>query len=103
MIECKICNARYEKACSLGTHLWKTHGLKPQELGFTMDGQSEPGYFYVVDGIRKSRMNYQKKKLLETSTQPEIDETKTEHEIMNERGYFCIYDCGNYRYVWTRS
>lgn len=35
-MKCLICESsgkqvEYEKACSLGTHLWKTHGLKPQE------------------------------------------------------------------------
>lgn len=35
-MECLACKANgkhteFEKACSLGTHLWKTHGLKPKE------------------------------------------------------------------------
>lgn len=35
-MECLICKSEgkqveYEKACSLGTHLWKTHGMKPKE------------------------------------------------------------------------
>ena len=35
-MKCLICESEgkqtvFEKACSLGTHLWKTHGLKPQQ------------------------------------------------------------------------
>lgn len=30
-MECKVCSTVYAKACSLGTHLWKTHKLRPQE------------------------------------------------------------------------
>ena len=35
-MECLACkftgkHVEFEKACSLGTHLWKTHGLKPQQ------------------------------------------------------------------------
>ena len=35
-MKCLVCESmgkavEFEKACSLGTHLWKTHGLKPQQ------------------------------------------------------------------------
>lgn len=35
-MKCRVCeaegkNVEFAKACSLGTHLWKTHGLKPKE------------------------------------------------------------------------
>ena len=35
-MKCMVCDkegkiVEFEKACSLGTHLWKTHGLKPQQ------------------------------------------------------------------------
>lgn len=72
------------------------------KIGFEFDGMSDPGYFYVVGNRRENRMKYQKHKLLAES----VDTTEiglTEHEIMTKRGFFRIYDCGNYRFVWTRN
>jgi hypothetical protein len=44
----------------------------------------------------ENRIAYQKHKLVAAG----YDATKTEHEIMLERGIYRIYDCGNYKYVY---
>lgn len=65
------------------------------ELGFRFDGYTPPSYFYVVDGTRRNRMEFQKHRLVKEGYDPSM----TEHEIMLSRGIFRIYDCGNSRYV----
>lgn len=66
-------------------------------LGFNLNHISKPNYFYVNNGKRENRFNYRKDKLIEQG----FDKNKTEHEIMLERGYYRIYDCGCkvYKYI----
>ena len=77
---------------------WSTGHAFYEKLGFELTAMSSPGYFIVDGDIRKSRMQFQRHKIAGTD-----DEGKTEHEITLERGLFRIYDCGQYRYDWTRS
>lgn len=77
---------------------WSTGHAFYEKLGFDFTAMSAPGYFIVEGDIRKNRMQYQKHKIAGPD-----DEGKTEHEITLERGLFRIYDCGQYRYDWTRS
>lgn len=69
------------------------------KMGFVLDGTSEPGYSYIVNNRRVSRIQYQKHILVEQG----YDASLSEHEIMYTRGIYRIYDCGNLRYVWKRS
>lgn len=66
-----------------------------KKIGFTYDGSTKPNYWYVVNKIRESRIKYQKHKLVKEG----YDERMTEKEIMKERGFYRIYNCGNDRYV----
>ena len=64
-----------------------------KNLGFNFLHNSAPNYYYIVDGNRHSRMKYQKHKLKDKF--PSIfSEEKTEKIIMEEAGYYPIYDCG---------
>jgi len=67
-----------------------------QELGFEFKYVIEPNYWYFnkKDKIRQHRFNFRKRILLKHG----FDNNKTEHEIMLERGYLRIYDCGNLKY-----
>ena len=67
------------------------------KMGFVLDGTSEPGYSYIVNNRRVSRIQYQKHILVEQG----YDASLSEHEIMYTRGIYRIYDCGNLRYIWT--
>lgn len=67
-----------------------------EKMGFVFDGYTSPGYYYVIDGVRKNRFNYRKKQLVRAGFDPD----KTEREIMKDRGLPRIFDCGNLRYVW---
>lgn len=66
-----------------------------EKLGFIYDGLTPPNYQYVIDKVRVNRIRFQKHKLIKEGFNPNL----TEREIMNERGYHRIYDCGNKRYI----
>ena len=61
-------------------------------LGFKLSHISRPNYFYVNEQCRKreNRFKYRKDVLINDG----YDSSKTEHEIMLERGIYRIYDCG---------
>ena len=65
------------------------------KLGFTYIGKTTPGYFWIVDKKRRHRLNYTKHKLLKSGGDP----NKTGIEIMHDRGYNRIWDCGNFKYI----
>jgi len=65
-------------------------------LGFDYIHRSTLNYFWVVDNLRKHRFNYTKGKLVKQG----FDSTKTEVEIMYERGYYRIWGCGYDLYIF---
>ena len=69
-----------------------SNGKMYEILGFTLDHISRPNYFYVKNGnkCRENRFKYRKDILVGNG----YDKTKSEHEIMLERGIYRIYDCG---------
>lgn len=69
-----------------------------EKLGFSRQSVSEPSYYYIVDGIRQNRMNFQKHKLVAEG----FNQNKTEHDIMLERKIFRVYDCGTLKYVFNK-
>jgi hypothetical protein len=80
--------------------LSRSNGNMYKQLGFTLQHNSDPNYYYIVDGIRKHRFNFRKDKLLKEG----YDSTKTEIQIMNERGFYRIFDCGMQKwYTSTRK
>ena len=64
------------------------------KLGFNLVSITKPNYYYVVNGVRKNRFSYRKDVLVKMG----YDKNKTEKEIMFERGFYMIYDCGNLKY-----
>jgi hypothetical protein len=63
-------------------------------LGFNYVKTSQPNYFYIINKKREHRYKFRKDILISEG----FDSNKTEHEIMSERGYNRIYDCGNLVY-----
>ena len=63
------------------------------KIGFTQVSLTEPNYWYFKAGtlIREHRFNYRKEILIKEG----YDINKTEFQIMAERGYLKIYDCGS--------
>lgn len=70
-----------------------------KKLGFSKHNLSKPNYFWVVDGKRKHRFNYNKKRLIKLG----YDENKSESEIMHENGYFRVYSCGQEKWIYNFS
>lgn len=68
-------------------------------LGFEFVYNSKPNYFYINKGKREHRFKYRKDILVKEG----FDKNKTEREIMKERGFNRIYDCGNKKYVLKTS
>jgi hypothetical protein len=72
------CDLRYSSG-----GLYKTLGMK-------LVNKTKPNYFYTKDKINlHHRSNFQKHKIITAPT------SKTEWQIMYDRGYRRIYDCGN--------
>ena len=77
---------------------WANGNLYKQ-LGFNYDKLTDPNYYYVVNGKRENRIKYQKHKLIKDG----FDGKLTEKEIMNERGYYRLYNCGNGKYIFQNK
>lgn len=65
------------------------------KLGFEHTHSSEPSYFYTKGENREYRFKYRKNILVEQGADPSM----TEREIMIEKGYARIYDCGAIKFT----
>ena len=68
------------------------------KLGFIKEGYTKPNYWYVINGLRKHRFTFRKDLLVKEG----FDPNKTEWEIMQERGFDRIWDCGNIKFVYEK-
>lgn len=67
------------------------------QLGFNLTADNPPAYFYVENGKRMHRWAFRKDALREKFD--DYDNSKTELQMMQEHGYWRIYDCGTLRYT----
>jgi hypothetical protein len=67
-----------------------------KKLGLILESKTRPNYHYVKNGLIENRYKYRKDVLVSQGFDPD----KSEREIMSERGFFRIYDCGTYRFRW---
>ena len=88
-----------DRVISYADRRWSSKNSMYAKIGFRLDGTSEPSYYYTLNGVRYNRMVFMKYKLVADG----FDKDKSEREIMAERGYVRIYDCGTYRFVWERD
>ena len=72
---------------------WSNGNLYYQ-IGFNLVGKTSPNYFYTKGRTRESRFNFRKDVLIRQG----FDKNKTEKDIMKERGYNRIYDCGSLKF-----
>lgn len=70
-----------------------------EALGFNFHHSTDYSYFYMKDSIKYPRHQFMKHKLVAEG----FDPSKTESQIMAERGFNKVYDCGNLVYVWHRN
>jgi hypothetical protein len=73
----------------------RSNGGMYKKLGFELEHETTINYYWVIDGVKKHRFNYRKDKLVKEGHDP----NKTEIQIMNELGYYRIFDCGNSKYI----
>ncbi len=80
-----------------------SQGRLYEQLGFALKSTSTPGYFYMSNSKEIiKRYSAQKHKLKDLF--PEyFDDNKSEQEIMQDAGYFRVYDCGNLVYSLNRK
>lgn len=71
-----------------------SNGNVYEKLGMSLIDTTNPGYFYSNGTRKEHRYNFQKHKLVKMG----FDINKSEYEIMLERGYYRIWDCGNLKY-----
>ena len=69
-----------------------------KQLGFNLSHESDPNYYWVIDGIRHHRFNFRKDKLIRGGADP----NKTEIQIMTEKGYYRVFDCGNKKWIYSK-
>ena len=67
-----------------------SNGNLYEKLGFAYSHDSKPNYFYVFGQRRENRFKYRKSELVKQG----FDKNKSEHDIMQERRIYRIYDCG---------
>ena len=76
----------------------KTKGLIYPKLGFSFIKQTEPNYVWINSTCTEILSRYQCQKHLLTEYS-HLGNTET--EIMHNRGYNRIWDCGNYVWKWV--
>ena len=73
-----------------------SNGNLYEKLNFKFISITEPSYSYLINKIRIDRQLYMKHKLIEQGFDPELSEKK----IMEQRGYYQIYNAGNLKYIY---
>ena len=74
-----------------------SNGRLYKTLGFEEIRINKPNYWYVINKNRKHRFGFRKNKLIKEG----FDGNLTEREIMYNRGFNRIYDCGTITYKKT--
>lgn len=80
---------------------WSPDNNFYKNLGFNFLGNTPPNYWYYQNNtlIRMHRYNFRKDVLIKQG----FDKEKTEFEIMSERNYMRVYDCGSSKWLWKNK
>ena len=62
-----------------------------KKLGFVFIHETCPNYYYIIGDSKSHRFNFRKDRLIKLG----YDSNKTEVQIMNNRGFYRIFDCGS--------
>jgi len=89
-----------EEVYSYADRRWSQGNLY-KSIGFEFDSYTSINYWYFKNVLREHRYKYRKSEL-EKLFPNVYSKEKTEFEIMDELGYFRIYDCGNYKFIWKK-
>ena len=69
-------------------------------MGFTLTEITRPDYRYIVGNKRVHKFNFRKQRLHKTYGLPL---SMTEYEMTKNLGFYRIWDCGLYKYVWKNQ
>lgn len=86
----------FKQIISYSNNEW-SNGNMYKELGFELEADVAPSYFYFDPATKqcKHRYNYAKHKLVQQG----FDPNKSETEIQRERGFLKIWDCGKRTWI----
>lgn len=89
-----------DKIVSYADRCWSDGGLY-RTLGFSdaTDNIRNIGYFYHKNGVDYHRSTLTKKRLVNMG----FDPNKTADQILEEAGYLKIYNCGNYKFIYSKT
>ena len=74
------------------------------KLGFKLDKILEPNYNYIIDGkTRFHKFNFRKQTLLKKYPDSGLTEDMTEYEMTQKLGFYRIWNCGLFKYVWENK
>ena len=95
-----VLNYNPEKIISYADRRW-SEGELYEKLGFDFIHSSKPNYFYLQKpfNVREERFKYRKSELVKQG----FDPLKTGRQIMEERGFNKIYDCGAMKFEWKKG
>ena len=69
-----------------------------KKLGFSFIKKTDPGYYWLINNVRKHRYNYRKDKI-----KTKLNEHMSAVEIMHKKGYIRCYDSGNLKYSFKNN
>ena len=77
-----------------------SNGNLYKQLGFESDMKYQSSYWYIEPGSMKRyhRSSFTKSEIVRKGFKSEINDTWTEREVMEQLGFFCIYDSGQYKW-----
>lgn len=72
-----------------------------EKLGFTSDKkyQGEYWYFRPSNLRRDHRSSWSKSEIVRKGVKDKVDVTWTERDVMEQLGFFCIYDSGQFKWI----
>ena len=88
-----------EKIITFADICWSSLDNFYTTCGFKFKNITGPNYYYIVEHKRLHRFNFRKDVLVKQG----FDKDLSEKEIMQKRGIYRIYDCGNYKYEWINK
>ena len=89
-----IRNSDATEIYSFADRRW-SNGHLYEVLGFQKAQINPPNYFYIINDKRVNRFGFRKSELVKQG----FDPTKSEAQIMQERGIEKIYDAGTIKYI----
>jgi len=74
------------------------------KLGFKLDEVLKPDYHYTNGVILRShKFNFRKQILLKKYPNSDLTEDMTEYEMTQKLGFYRIWDCGLYKFMWKNN